>query len=106
MNGWIACASPPLGERTAARSRSGARPSIGPAIRRNKAATPALVFRGKPGWNTSYRRQVCMAGTAEQIQDFGGPAVPDNHSFDVVSEINHAEIHNAVVQAQHEIAVR
>ncbi len=30
----------------------------------------------------------------------------DNHSFDVVSEINHAELHNAVVQAQHEIAVR
>ena len=33
-------------------------------------------------------------------------AVPDNHSFDIVSEINHAELHNAVVQAQHEIAVR
>jgi uncharacterized protein YajQ (UPF0234 family) len=32
--------------------------------------------------------------------------VPDNHAFDVVSEINHAEMHNAVVQAQHEIAVR
>ncbi|MFI5456546.1 MAG: YajQ family cyclic di-GMP-binding protein [Isosphaerales bacterium] len=30
----------------------------------------------------------------------------DNHAFDVVSEINHAEMHNAVVQAQHEIAVR
>ena len=30
----------------------------------------------------------------------------DNHSFDIVSEINHAEMHNAVVQAQHEIAVR
>ena len=30
----------------------------------------------------------------------------DNHSFDVVSEINHAEMHNAIVQAQHEIAVR
>ncbi len=30
----------------------------------------------------------------------------DSHSFDVVSEINHAEMHNAVVQAQHEIAVR
>ena len=30
----------------------------------------------------------------------------DNHSFDVVSEINHAEMHNAVVQAQHELAVR
>ena len=30
----------------------------------------------------------------------------DQHSFDVVSEINHAEMHNAVVQAQHEIAVR
>ena len=30
----------------------------------------------------------------------------DNHSFDIVSEINHAELHNAVVQAQHEIAVR
>jgi len=30
----------------------------------------------------------------------------DNHSFDVVSEVNHAEMHNAVVQAQHEIAVR
>jgi uncharacterized protein YajQ (UPF0234 family) len=30
----------------------------------------------------------------------------DNHFFDVVSEINHAEMHNAVVQAQHEIAVR
>jgi cyclic-di-GMP-binding protein len=30
----------------------------------------------------------------------------DSHSFDVVSEVNHAEMHNAVVQAQHEIAVR
>jgi uncharacterized protein YajQ (UPF0234 family) len=30
----------------------------------------------------------------------------DNHAFDIVSEINHAEMHNAVVQAQHEIAVR
>jgi uncharacterized protein YajQ (UPF0234 family) len=30
----------------------------------------------------------------------------DNHYFDVVSEINHAEMHNALVQAQHEIAVR
>jgi uncharacterized protein YajQ (UPF0234 family) len=29
-----------------------------------------------------------------------------NHFFDVVSEINHAEMHNAVVQAQHELAVR
>src|SRR6516165_3474386 len=33
-------------------------------------------------------------------------AMADNHSFDVVSELNHAEMHNAVVQAQHEIAVR
>lgn len=30
----------------------------------------------------------------------------DNHAFDVVSEINGAEMHNAVVQAQHEITVR
>lgn len=30
----------------------------------------------------------------------------DNHAFDVVSEINEAEMHNAVVQAQHELAVR
>jgi uncharacterized protein YajQ (UPF0234 family) len=30
----------------------------------------------------------------------------DSHSFDVVSEINHAEMHNAVVQAQRDIAVR
>ncbi len=30
----------------------------------------------------------------------------DNHFFDVVSEINHSEMHNAVVQAQHELAVR
>ena len=34
------------------------------------------------------------------------PAVADNHAFDIVSEINTAEMHNAVVQAQHEIAVR
>src|SRR5580692_9791368 len=34
------------------------------------------------------------------------PPVADNHSFDIVSEINTAEMHNAVVQAQHEIAVR
>jgi uncharacterized protein YajQ (UPF0234 family) len=34
------------------------------------------------------------------------PEVADNHSFDIVSEINSAELHNAVVQAQHEIAVR
>jgi cyclic-di-GMP-binding protein len=32
--------------------------------------------------------------------------MPDNHSFDIVSEINHAEMHNAIVQAQHELAVR
>ena len=32
--------------------------------------------------------------------------VADNHAFDIVSEINSAEMHNAVVQAQHEIAVR
>ncbi len=30
----------------------------------------------------------------------------DNHAFDIVSEINAFEMHNAVVQAQHEIAVR
>ncbi len=30
----------------------------------------------------------------------------DSHAFDIVSEINQAEMHNAVVQAQHEIAVR
>lgn len=30
----------------------------------------------------------------------------DSHAFDIVSEINHAEMHNAVVQAQHEITVR
>lgn len=29
-----------------------------------------------------------------------------NHSFDIISEINAPEMHNAVVQAQHEIAVR
>jgi len=27
--------------------------------------------------------------------------VADNHAFDIVSEINTAEMHNAVVQAQH-----
>jgi len=32
--------------------------------------------------------------------------VADNHSFDVVSEINQVEMHNAVTQAQHECAVR
>lgn len=30
----------------------------------------------------------------------------DNHSFDIVSEVDSAELHNAVVQAQHELAVR
>ena len=30
----------------------------------------------------------------------------DNHAFDIVSEINAPELHNAVVQSQHEIAVR
>jgi cyclic-di-GMP-binding protein len=30
----------------------------------------------------------------------------DSHSFDIVSEVNAPEMHNAVVQAQHEIAVR
>ncbi len=30
----------------------------------------------------------------------------DNHAFDVVSEINHVEMHNAVDQAQRELAVR
>lgn len=32
--------------------------------------------------------------------------MPDNHAFDVVSEINHVEMHNAVDQAQRELAVR
>jgi len=32
--------------------------------------------------------------------------VADNHAFDIVSEVNTAEMHNAVVQAQHEITVR
>jgi cyclic-di-GMP-binding protein len=32
--------------------------------------------------------------------------VADTHAFDIVSEINTAEMHNAVVQAQHEVAVR
>jgi cyclic-di-GMP-binding protein len=32
--------------------------------------------------------------------------VADNHAFDIVSEINHVELHNAVTQAQHELAVR
>jgi uncharacterized protein YajQ (UPF0234 family) len=32
--------------------------------------------------------------------------VADNHSFDVVSEINQVEMHNAVTQAQHECTVR
>src|SRR5262245_42871650 len=30
----------------------------------------------------------------------------DTHAFDVVSEVNHAEMHNAIMQVQHEIAVR
>ena len=30
----------------------------------------------------------------------------DNHAFDIVSEINHVELHNAVTQTQHELAVR
>ncbi|MDX2035300.1 MAG: YajQ family cyclic di-GMP-binding protein [Isosphaeraceae bacterium] len=30
----------------------------------------------------------------------------DNHTFDIVSEIDFVEMHNAVTQAQHEIAVR
>lgn len=30
----------------------------------------------------------------------------DNHCFDIVSEVDTAEMHNAVVQAQHELAVR
>ena len=30
----------------------------------------------------------------------------DNHTFDIVSEINFVELHNAVTQAQHELAVR
>src|SRR4051794_22686925 len=42
-----------------------------------------------------------------EVPTSGAPrAVADNHSFDIVSEINTAELHNAVVQAQHEIAVR
>jgi cyclic-di-GMP-binding protein len=45
-------------------------------------------------------------GIARKSQAGVWRAVADNHSFDVVSEINHAEMHNAVVQAQHEIAVR
>jgi uncharacterized protein YajQ (UPF0234 family) len=32
--------------------------------------------------------------------------VADNHAFDVVSEINQVEMHNAVDQAQRELAVR
>src|SRR4051812_7550135 len=41
------------------------------------------------------------------VPDLGDSrVVADNHAFDIVSEINTAEMHNAVVQAQHEIAVR
>src|SRR6266699_2909310 len=41
------------------------------------------------------------------LRPTGAPtAVADNHFFDIVSEVNTAEMHNAVVQAQHEIAVR
>src|SRR3954466_16058264 len=49
-----------------------------------------------------------MPSPAPDYQTVPGalPAVADNHSFDIVSEVNTAEMHNAVVQAQHEIAVR
>src|SRR5436305_2879832 len=45
-------------------------------------------------------------GTFHRTRTGGPTAVADNHSFDIVSEVNTAEMHNAVVQAQHEIAVR
>src|SRR5436305_5962092 len=45
-------------------------------------------------------------GTFHRTRTGALPAVADNHSFDIVSEVNTAEMHNAVVQAQHEIAVR
>lgn len=42
----------------------------------------------------------------DRSPSYGVLALADNHSFDIVSEVNHAEMHNAVVQAQHEVAVR
>src|SRR5437764_283150 len=47
-----------------------------------------------------------VAGCRRSSKVGASPAVADNHAFDIVSEINTAEMHNAVVQAQHEIAVR
>ncbi|ADV64034.1 protein of unknown function DUF520 [Isosphaera pallida ATCC 43644] len=33
-------------------------------------------------------------------------AASSNHSFDIVSEVNEVELHNAIQQARHEVAVR
>ena len=58
------------------------------------------------GATMGYHRGIGSPSVGEPPSIGAPPAVADNHTFDIVSEINHAEMHNAVVQAQHEIAVR
>lgn len=63
------------------------------------------MFEMERAVNIGIRSRSIWKSTALAVHR-GQLIVADNHSFDVVSEINHAEMHNAVVQAQHELAVR
>jgi len=60
----------------------------------------------RPGAPMAYYEGIGSPTVGDPFPTGASPAVADNHTFDIVSEINHAEMHNAVVQAQHEIAVR
>jgi cyclic-di-GMP-binding protein len=72
------------------------------------ASRPRRDSTGTPPPALATIRESIPAILASRMDPFrgGNSSVADQHSFDVVSEINHAEMHNAIVQAQHEIAVR
>src|SRR5262245_46835848 len=91
--------------------RHGRMPGEGPRPRRGSGCSS----RSRSGYDersilTQVRRARRGAGIGPrrfaQTQTGAPRTVADNHAFDIVSEINTAEMHNAVVQAQHEIAVR
>jgi uncharacterized protein YajQ (UPF0234 family) len=93
------------GRHVLAGGRRGSR-QIRPA-RLKLASRPRRYSTGTPPPALATIGGLIPAILASRIDPFRGfSTVADSHSFDVVSEINQAEMHNAIVQAQHEIAVR
>src|SRR4051812_35978201 len=64
------------------------------------------MCRSRTGRSTVEKHRTGTLAVYVPFTQMGEPTMADNHAFDIVSEINTAEMHNAVVQAQHEIAVR